>query len=82
MNKNLIVKYCGNIEERIRSCRSRRVAKYLKKLLCLELHDHINNKAIETDLKLEIEHYIQTYFSKNGDNIFIQSRKDSLDYED
>jgi predicted GIY-YIG superfamily endonuclease len=71
MHEEIISKYCGDIEDRIRACRSKQVAEFLKKHLCSELKQYALNQEITEDLKLKIDNFIQKYFSKDGKNILI-----------
>lgn len=75
MNEEIIVKACGDVEERVKSCRSRTVAEHLKRHLCEELQLNCENKAINNLLEKHIDELILQYFDQGGHNILINVKK-------
>jgi len=73
MNENLIKKYCGDIEERITACRSRKVAEQLKKFLCAQLKMHCQDEFVNKELKTRLDELINKYFTDDGQNRLIKS---------
>lgn len=71
MNDGLIQKYCGNVEERIRACRSRQVAEILKNLLCHDLKNGCSDKATSDYLRKKIDLLIEKSFTRDGKNKYI-----------
>ena len=76
MYEEIISKYCGDIEDRIRSCRSKQVAEFLKKYLCGELQQYAANNEVAEDLKLKVDILIQKYFTTDGKNRLICHESD------
>lgn len=68
MNDELIQKYCGNVAERIRACRSRQVAEILKVLLCHELQTGCDDAATAEYLKNKVDLIIHDAFTADGQN--------------
>jgi hypothetical protein len=68
MNDQIIQKYCGNVEERIRCCRTRQVAEILKALLCRELHSACSDAATSDYLKQKVDLIIHDAFTPDGKN--------------
>ena len=58
MNEDIIKKYCGNVAERIRSCRSRQTAEMLKSLLCHELQNGCSDETATAALLRKVEQLI------------------------
>jgi len=73
MNRALpiISKYCGDVEERIKACRSRAVAEHLKNHLCDELKANCKSEIIHNFLKHYANDLILKYFDKSGRNKLI-----------
>jgi hypothetical protein len=65
MNKaaNNIEKYCGNIEERIKACRTKEAAVLLKKRMCRELREHCKSDMVHNSLKYQIDQLIDGIFN-------------------
>jgi len=72
----IIKKYCGNIEERIKACKNKQIAEYLKNQLCYELELNCKSDIVMNVLQSYINKLIKTTFDKNGNNITLES-----DYE-
>jgi len=71
---NRIVKYCGNIEERIRACHNREIAIALKKRLCQELDMNCKSAVVHNVLRDYADKIIQNTFDRNGKNIYLEKR--------
>jgi hypothetical protein len=65
---SIIAKYCGNVEDRIKACRSKEVANFLKSHLCRELKMNCQDAAVNAFLKKYVDELILQYFDGEGHN--------------
>ncbi|MBN1352987.1 hypothetical protein JXJ21_26590 [candidate division KSB1 bacterium] len=73
----IIARYCGDVEERIKACRSAAVANHLKIYLCSELQKQCVSDIINNYLKHYVDSLIAKNFDDSGKNISIkEDRKD------
>lgn len=68
-----IEKNCGDIRERIRSCRSKTVAELLKKRMCSELSVDCSNKDAINRLENYVDELIVKTFDSNGKNKYLEN---------
>ncbi len=67
--KNIeIEKYCGNIQERIQSCRNRNIAEMLKDRMCMELGVECRDNETINRLRNYVDEIILQTFDKSGMN--------------
>jgi vacuolar-type H+-ATPase subunit E/Vma4 len=72
-NHDEIVKqFCGNIEDRIRSCRSKTVAGYLKRILLQELKKYSADEIIHRYFEKKYDELVECYFDNKGCNKLIE----------
>ena len=69
----IIKKYCGDVEERIRVCRDRSVAEFLRHRLCDELNAYCTSPLMRHVLRSYIDQYITKVFDKNGKNKYLEN---------
>jgi len=67
-----INRYCGNIEERIKACKRRDIAEYLRKQLCFELQENCKSEIVVNVLNNYVNQIINNTFDKNGNNITLE----------
>ncbi|MBN2089323.1 hypothetical protein JW964_06905 [candidate division KSB1 bacterium] len=67
----IIQKLCGNLEERVRSCRSKTVAEYLKRVLLMELKKHSADELTYDYFQKKFDELAKCYFDKDGCNKII-----------
>ncbi len=72
----IIKKYCGNVPERIKACRSREVAELLRDRMCSELSIGCYSTMINNALRDYVNKLINETFDKNGKNIYLEKRND------
>lgn len=70
-HEETIKQFCGNIEDRIRSCRSKAVAGYLKRVLLKELKKHTADEMIHHYFEKKYNELVKCYFDTNGCNKLI-----------
>ena len=71
---NIIVKHCGNVEERIKACRSREIAVRLKERLCDELSVHCASDMIKGSLLNFVDKLIERTFDADGHNKTLEDK--------
>lgn len=71
-NLQLIKQYCGDVEQRLRSCRSRTIAEHLVDRLCDEVAMNCKSQMIQNVLKLHVDKLVGQIFDKNGNNIYLE----------
>ncbi len=69
---DIINKYCGDIGERIRACRSIHIANVLKERLCSELEPNCQSEIVRQVLRRHIDQLIQSTFDDKGRNIYLE----------
>ena len=67
-----VLKYCGDVDERIKACRSESVALQLKKQLCNELEEKCESEIINNFSRNLVDNLIKKYFDSSGRNKTIQ----------
>jgi len=72
----IIKKYCGDIGERIRSCREEQIARTLKKCLCRELEMNCSSESVHVFLTKYVDDIIKNVFDTNGKNRFLEVHND------
>jgi hypothetical protein len=60
--EQIIIKYCGAVEERIAACRDRKVAKYLKQSIYNEIKQNCESKSVFDIVKQYVDHLIEVKF--------------------
>ena len=65
---NIIAKQCGDVEQRIKACRSLEIAIRLKERLCDELEANCSSEMIRGTLLNFVDHLISYTFDENGRN--------------
>lgn len=60
-----IRKYCGDIEERIKACRSKEAALMVKRRMCGELKEHCKSEIIYNTLSYRIDRLIHALFDED-----------------
>ncbi len=66
--KDIIKKYCGDIETRILACHNENIAHTLAERLCDELNIHCRSKVVHNILKQHVDKIIRETFDENGKN--------------
>jgi hypothetical protein len=66
--EDTIKNICGNVEERIRSCRSRNVAEMLREQLCSQLKINCKSEIVQNSLNDHVDRLIAQTFDKQGHN--------------
>jgi len=69
---DMINKYCGDIAERIRACRSIHIASVLKERLCSELEPNCQSEIVRQVLRRHIDQLINSTFDDKGRNIYLE----------
>ena len=67
-----INKYCGDIGERIRACRTIHIANVLKDRLCSELEPNCQSEIVRQVLQRHIDQLIKRTFDSKGRNIYLE----------
>ncbi|GEM_PF-909633 len=67
----IIKKLCGNLEERVRACRSKTVAEYLKRVLLIELRKFSTDELTFQYFEKKFNELVKCYFDQDGCNKFI-----------
>ncbi len=67
-----INKYCGDIGERIRACRTIHIANVLKDRLCSELEPNCQSEIVRQVLQRHIDQLIKITFDSKGRNIYLE----------
>jgi len=76
-NSEAIIKsVCGDIAERIRACRSRKVAEMLKVQLCNELANHCKSEIIQNLLIHHVDKLINETFDISDRNRTLMEKMD------
>jgi hypothetical protein len=68
-----IRKYCGNVVERLRACRSREVAVLLKQQMCDEMSQHCQSEMIRNTLARYVDKLVEETFDQNGNNRYLEA---------
>jgi hypothetical protein len=68
----IVTQFCGNIEDRIRSCRSKTVVGYLKRVLLQELKKCSADEMVHQYFEKKFDELVECYFYKNGCNKLIE----------
>ena len=63
-----IVRYCGDINDRIKACKSEEAARLLKKRMCRELQENCKSEMIQSVLNYQIDRIIFETFDKPAEN--------------
>ena len=71
-NFQIIKQYCGDVEKRLRSCRSQAIAEHLAVRLCTELELNCKSDMVKDVLKRHVNKLIEQIFDKNGNNIYLE----------
>lgn len=71
-NLQIIKTYCGDVEDRIRSCRSKEIAELLTDRLCSEVDKGCKSSIINGILKSHINKIIEQVFDQDGNNRFLE----------
>lgn len=71
-NIKLIKQYCGDVEQRLRSCRSQTIAAQLVDRLCTEVEMNCKSQMVQSVLKLHVDKLIGQIFDSNGNNIYLE----------
>lgn len=66
--------YCGDVDERIRACRSKKIAEQLKEHLCNELSATCRSEMIRAVLTNHVDELIKATFDQDGKNIFLEEQ--------
>ena len=61
-SEKIISRVCGNIEDRIQACRSKKVAMRLRNYICTELEEQCKSEIINNMLAYQIEKIINDTF--------------------
>ena len=64
-----ITKYCGNIEDRIKACRTKEAAVLLKTRMCRELRESCLSEIINNTLNYQIDQLIKATFEPSEHHI-------------
>lgn len=70
--KNIIMRSCGDIDMRIKVCRSRSVARMLKQRLCDELETNCKSDVVRQLLERYVDQLISVVFDKQGRNNYLE----------
>lgn len=70
---DIIKQYCGDIDERIKSCRSKKVAELLKQRLCSELKRNCKSSIINRMLLDHADKTINKVFDQSGKNKYLET---------
>ena len=73
---DIIKKYCGDIEKRLRACHDRSIAEALKKNLCRELNFNCKSEVIRTVLSRHVDELMNKIFDRQGRNVYLENRND------
>ncbi len=69
---SIISESCGDIEERLRACRSRQIALQLRQCLCRELAYSCTSPEMQRLLQNHIDELIKETFDENGMNRYLE----------
>ena len=69
--EDIIRRVCGDVEQRLRACRSRQVAEMLKDKLCQELQSECKSEIVQNFLTHHVDRVMNTIFDKEGNNRLI-----------
>ena len=72
-NFQIIKQYCGDVEQRLRSCRSKTIAEHLVNRLCSEVEMNCKSQMVQTALKVHVDKLIGQIFDLNGNNIYLEA---------
>jgi hypothetical protein len=72
--KQIIKTFCGDIEERIRACRSKEIAELLANRVCAEAEKGCKSKMVNGVLKSHIDKLIRKVFDQNGNNKYLEEQ--------
>jgi hypothetical protein len=72
---NVINKYCGQIEERIKACKNRDIAEILLNRLCSELDQNCKSDVVLNFLRVHVEKLIKEVFDENGNNRLMEKKE-------
>jgi hypothetical protein len=72
----IISGYCGNIKERIRSCKSRKIALLLRDSMCSEFKSRCKSDIVANLLLKYSDDLIDATFDKNGMNIYLEENNE------
>lgn len=64
--------FCGDIQERIKACRSREIAELLKNRVCDELAEMCKSDVIRLVLLHQVSKLIDQTFDSSGKNIYLE----------
>ncbi len=64
--------HCGDVQARIRACRSRIVAEALKERLCAETQNYCASPVVKNVLVKHVENIINATFDEKGHNIYLE----------
>ena len=70
-SEDIIRRVCGDVEQRLRACRSRQVAEMLKDKLCQELQSECKSEIVQNFLTHHIDRVMNIIFDKDGNNRLI-----------
>ena len=68
-----INKYCGNVKERIKACKSRDIAERLRNRLCFELEEYCKSEIVVNVLNDYVNKIINKTFDEKGNNKTLES---------
>jgi len=63
--EQIVRKYGGHVEQRVAACGDKKVAKYLKQNICLEVERHIKDESLLKNIETYIDNLIDTRFSRD-----------------
>jgi len=63
ITEQIIRKYGGHVEERVAACRDKKVARYLKHNICLEVKRHLKDESLLNNIETYIDNLINARFS-------------------
>ena len=72
---NVIKKHCGDISERIRACRTKKIADLLKDQICVELQKECPSEMVRNIMHNHVDKIIKEIFDEAGNNIYLEEQK-------
>ena len=73
-NLKIINTFCGDIEDRIKACRSKEIAELLADRLCIEVDLGCHSSIVQNVLKSHINQLIGQVFDRQGNNRFLEEQ--------
>ena len=70
----IIQNICGDVEQRLRSCRSKTIAEHLTERMCSEIAMNCQSDIIRHALKVYVDKLVGQIFDKNGNNNYLEKK--------